>query len=92
MSCKHSKQIRKLCNKHGDKLIIETEENQWKDEQCIKKVKRIHQPILCKIGLLKETLTESQENGQQFIRSVHGYRENCQCKIRVEERLCNQCE
>ncbi|CAH8586237.1 unnamed protein product [Schistosoma turkestanicum] len=88
--CKRSKQIRQLCSEGGKTLIIESEERLWKDDQCIKKVKRIHQPIQCKIGLLKETLTNPQKHGNRFIQSVYGYREQCQCKIRVEEKLCNQ--
>ncbi|XP_018654921.1 putative von Willebrand factor type A domain-containing protein [Schistosoma mansoni] len=88
--CKHSKEIRKLCSQDGKTLIIETEESIWKNELCIKKVKRIHQPIQCKIGLLKQALTNLQKHGKQYMQSVYGYQEHCQCKIRVEEKLCNQ--
>ncbi|CAH8655998.1 unnamed protein product [Schistosoma curassoni] len=88
--CKHSKEIRRLCSEDGKTLITETEESIWKNELCIKKVKRTHQPIQCKIGLLKQTLINSQKHGKRYMQSVYGYRQHCQCKIRVEEKLCNQ--
>ncbi|CAH8641080.1 unnamed protein product [Heterobilharzia americana] len=88
--CKHSKQARNLCSKDGERMIKEIENNILKDGQCTRKVQRIEKPVHCKLGLLKEKLMNPRSDGTRLIQSIYGYRDKCQCKIRIEEKLCNQ--